>query len=77
MSTAVERQVPLVTHLVVDVELAEIPTLCGAPVAVCESAETLETLRDGRSEAPLARQLRDQEDVLGGAYLVRAVSTTW
>lgn len=64
------------TILVVDVELAEVARVGGATVAVRERAQRLEALGHGGGEAPLARQLRDQEHVLRRVHLVRAVRTT-
>lgn len=68
--------VSVLTILVVDVELAEVPGLGGPAVAVCERAQRLQALGHGGREAPLARQVRDQEDVLRCVHLVRPVRAT-
>lgn len=61
------------TIFVVDVELAEVPGLGGAAVAVRERAQRLQALGHRGREAALARQVRDQEDVLRRVHLVGAV----
>lgn len=71
------RAAGVLTVLVVDVELAEVAGLGGAAVAVRERAQRLQALGHGGREAPLARQVRDQEDVLRRVHLVRPVRATW
>lgn len=71
------REGPTPTILVVDVELAEVAHLSGAAVAMGERAQRLQALGHCRREAALARQVRDQEDVLRGVHLVGAVRATW
>lgn len=66
----------VLTVLVVDVELAEVPGLGGAAVAVGERPEGLEPLGDGAGEPALAREVGDQEYVLGRVHLIRPVCST-